>query len=308
MKRAVSCLLLLVLVNLVMGCSGESTTQQDTKQMKVVTTVYPVYEFTKRIGGDKIAVTLMTPAGAEPHDWEPTAKDLVKIREAKLFVYQGNGLEPWVEKMLTQNKTTAAIAASEGIPTLEAVEDDENGPAEQPGQPTADPHLWLDPVLAQQEVKNIRDALISADSANEAFYTANAEQLISQLADLDNQYRISISKLKNKNIVTTHAAFAYLAKRYGLNQVPLMGLAPDAEPTPEKIGQVAAFCKQNDVHVIFFETLVSPKLAEMMSKESGAATLVLNPIEGLTDSDIKAGKDYFSIMKENLVNIETALQ
>jgi zinc transport system substrate-binding protein len=305
MKRAVSCMVLLFLINLIIGCSSGVATPKDAKKMKVVTTVYPVYEFTKQIGGDKLAVTLMTPSGAEPHDWEPTAKDLVKIREAKLFIYQGNGFEPWVEKMLTQNKTTAAIAASNNIPTLAAVEDEDSG---QQGQATADPHVWLDPVLAMEEVKNIRDALISADDGNATFYTANADKLIGQLADLDNQYRVRINQLKNKDIVTTHAAFAYLAKRYGLNQVPLMGLAPDAEPTPEKIAQVAAFCKKNDVHVIFFETLVSPKLAEMMSKESGAATLVLNPIEGLTDSDMKAGKDYFSIMRENLANIETALK
>jgi len=307
MKRVVSLLLLLLIITLTLGCSGGLTSQSGPQKMKVVTTVYPVYEFTKQIGGDKIAVALMTPAGAEPHDWEPTAKDLVKIREAKLFVYQGNGLEPWVEKMLTQNKTTAAIAASDGIATLAAIEDEDSG-ALQPGQTAADPHLWLDPILAQQEVKNICTALILADSANEAFYTANAEKLLGQLAALDSEYRAGISKLKKKDIVTTHAAFAYLAKRYGLNQVPLMGLAPDAEPTPEKIAQVASFCKANNVQVIFFETLVSPKLAEMVSRESGAATLVLNPIEGLTDSDMKAGKDYFSIMRENLANIEIALR
>lgn len=308
MKKVLSCLLLFCLVNLIVGCAGGATTQTSPKKLKVVATVYPVYEFAKQIGGDKVDVLLMTPSGAEPHDWEPTAKDLVKIREAKLFVYQGNGLEPWVTKMLTQNKTTAAIAASQDIPTLAASLDEENEPAVPADQTAVDPHIWLDPVLAQQEAKNIRDALISADPDNENVYMTNAEQLTDRLAVLDQEYRDTVRTFTKKDIVTTHAAFAYLAKRYGLTQVPLMGLAPDAEPTPEKIAQVAEFCKKNSVRIVFFETLVSPKLANMLSQESGAMTLVLNPLEGLTEDERKAGKDYFSIMRENLANLKTALK
>ncbi len=306
MRKVFHCLLFICLLSLTAGCYNGGTAPTNQNQMKVVATVYPVYEFTKQIGGDKINLTLMTPVGAEPHDWEPTAKDLVKIHEAKLFIYQGNGLEPWVGKLLTQNKTTAAIAASENIPTLAAVGDEEN---DQPAldQPVADPHLWLDPVLAQQEVKNIRDALMSADPDNEDFYHDNAEKLLGRLSDLDKQYRDSTSKFTRKDIVTTHAAFAYLTKRYGLNQVPLMGLAPDAEPTPEKIAQVSEFCKTHAVKAVFFETLVSPKLAEVIGRESGVTTLALNPIEGLTADELKAGQDYFSIMKENLTNLEAAL-
>lgn len=304
MKKGVCCFLLVSFLLMLTGCAGPIGSNAGAKKIKVVATVYPVYEFAKRVGGDKIDLTLMTPPGAEPHDWEPTAKDLVKIREAQLFLYQGNGLEPWVEKMLTQNKTTISVAASHDIPTLPGISEEEEEGENGVG---VDPHLWLDPVLAQQEVNNIRDALISADEANQDVYTENAAQVNRELAKIDSEYKAATAKFTDKNLVTTHAAFAYLAARYGLNQVAIMGLAPDAEPTPEKMAKVTSFCRQNKVKVVFFETLVSPKLAQMLAKESGATTLVLNPIEGLTDSDMKAGKDYFTLMRENLANLKTAL-
>ncbi|MDU2066072.1 MAG: metal ABC transporter substrate-binding protein [Sporomusaceae bacterium] len=309
MKKVICLIIVSSLIFLLSGCAVTGNSFGD-KRIKVVASVYPVYEFAQAIGGDKINLSLLAPPGAEPHDWEPSAKDLVKIREAGLFLYQGNGFEPWVDKMLTQNKTTSSVAVSHDIETLSGIGEDDEEDLDAAGKPvlTIDPHIWLDPVLAVQEANNICEALVSVDPANEAIYRKNLESLTLQLTALDQEYAQAVQKFERKDFVTTHAAFGYLAKRYGLHQVPLMGLAPDAEPTPEKLAQVSKFCREHKVKAVFFETLVSPKLANMLGKETGAAVLVLNPIEGLTEKETKAGNNYFSVMQENLKNLKVALQ
>jgi len=173
---------------------------------------------------------------------------------------------------------------------------------------SVDPHIWLDPINAQTVVSNIADTLIKADPGNEATYRANSDKVRADLGTLDDQYKEGLKSCKRKEIITSHAAFAYLAKRYGLVQVPLTGLSPEAEPSPARLQEIVQFAKDHNVKYIFFETLVEPKVSEVVAKEVGAQTLVLNPIEGLTDAQVKAGADYMSIMRDNLANLKTALE
>jgi zinc transport system substrate-binding protein len=176
------------------------------------------------------------------------------------------------------------------------------------GETQTDPHFWLDPVLAQEEVQIIRDALIKVDPANAQYYDKNAEGYISQLQALDKKYQDGLASCALKDVVTSHAAFGYLAKRYNLNQIAISGLSPDQEPSSSQMVEIAREAKQKNVKVIFFETLVSPKLAETIAREIGAQTAVFNPLEGLTDQEIKEGKNYISVMEDNLNNLRTALQ
>lgn len=307
----------------VAGCSNKTkSTQVAPEKIKVFATIYPVYDFARQVGGDKIELAMLMPPGAEPHDWEPTAQDLVKIKSAKLVLYHGAGLEP-IDKLLSKDvlATVKAVEVSKGIQLLANQEHDEDEeeeghhqhdkdkkPDQHKHESETDPHVWLDPVYAQQEVKAIADALSEVDPANKDYYQKNAERFIQELAKLDNEYQTTLAKAARRDIITSHIAFGYLAKRYNLEQIGIMGLSPDSEPTPDKMAKVVDFCRTHQVKYIFFETLVSPKLADTIAKETGAGLLVLNPLENLTTEEIKQGKNYLSVMRENLANLEKALQ
>lgn len=295
--------LIVLFVVALAGCGKTSVTKPSDK-LKVITSIYPVYEFTRLVGGDKVDVTMLVPPGVEPHDWEPTPKEIMLVKSAKLFLYQGAGMEN-IDKLLTPATlgTTVAVAVSANIPLLQE-DDDEDGAH---GQHHADAHIWLDPVFAQQEVLNIAAALAEVDPQNKSYYEQNAANLNIQLAQLDSEYRQTLASVPRREIVTSHAAFGYLAKRYNIKQLSIMGLTPDAEPTPDKMAKIVQFCRDNKVRYIFFETLVNPKLSETIAKETGAKLLVLNPVESLTEAEVKQGKNYFTVMRDNLANLRQAL-
>lgn len=298
----------LMLAFLFAGCTSKSgTVTKESGKLKVAATIYPVYEFVKQVGGDKVEVFMLVPPGAEPHDWEPTAKDLIKVKSAKVLIYQGGGLEP-VEKLLAKDVLGDTVAVEAGKGLIHRPEEHAKEEQHEHGHEHADTHVWLDPQLAQQEVDTIAAALVAVDTANADYYKKNAAAYKQQLKELNEEYTKTLSAVSRKEIVTSHEAFGYLAKRYGLEQVGIMGLSPDAEPTPEKMAEVAKFCKEHQVKYIFFETLASPKLSQTLAKETGAGLLVLNPIENLTEEEVKQGKNYISLMKENLANLEKALK
>ncbi len=313
----VSLSITLLALMLLAGCSsnkGKATDSAGSPKIKIVATVYPVYEFVKQVGGDKVDVVMLIPPGAEPHDWEPTAKDITRLKDAKIFAYHGAGFEP-VEKLLTKDVlgTTLPVEVSKGVAKLAAHHDEdqhkkEDNHKEAKHDHEGDSHMWLDPLSAQQEVNNILAALITVDEKNATYYKENAEKFNKQLAELDQDYKKSLATISRKDVITSHEAFGYLATRYGLNQVGIMGLSPDAEPTPDKMAEITKFCREHQVKYIFFETLASPKLAQTIAKETGAELLVLNPIENLTEEEMKQGKNYLIIMRENLANLVKALK
>lgn len=303
---------------LLAGCGKQVDKEQSgSTKTKVIATIYPVYEFAKQVAGDKAEVTMLVPPGAEPHDWEPSPKDLARIKSAKLFLYHGAGMEP-VEKLLTKEVLgeAKAVEVSRGIELLQASEKEEEHGHQEEKEPEShehehghvDSHVWLDPVYARQEVENIALALMEADPVNKEYYRQRADTYKQQLADLDQAYQAAFANTARRDIVTSHAAFGYLSKRYHLQQIPIMGLSPDSEPTPDKMAQVVEFCREHQVKFIFFETLVSPKLAQTIAKETGAGLLVLNPVESLGEQEMQDGKNYLTIMRENLDNLEKALR
>lgn len=297
------------------GCTGKAK-KSDTGKLQVMASFYPVYDFAVKIGGEKVEVTNMVPAGTEPHDWEPSTRDITNLEKADVFVYSGAGMEHWTEDVLAslENKELISVEASKGIALREGhgheeehEEDQEKGGQEH-DHGIYDPHVWLSPLNAKKEMENIKNAFIEADPDNKDYYEANYNTYSEKFDELDQNYKETLSPLPGKVIVVAHEAFGYLCNAYGLTQMGIEGLSPDSEPDPARMAEVIEFVKENQVKTIFFEELVSPKVAETIAKETGAVTQVLNPIEGLSDEEIKAGDDYFSVMEKNLAVLKEALK
>jgi zinc transport system substrate-binding protein len=272
----------------------------------VIASFYPLYEFARQTVNGHAEVMSLVPPGVEPHDWEPAPQDLKRIREARLFIYNGAGLEPWVAKLsdAAGGPMTSMVRATEGIDLLPGAPSAGTGP-DVGGRP--DPHVWLDPVLAQSMVDRIRASLATQDPAHASAYAANARAYTATLAKLHEAFETGLRQCERREIVTSHAAFAYLAKRYRLTVVPVMGLAPDSEPMAAQLASVARFAREKKVKYIFFEALVSPRLAETLAREVGAQTLVFDPIEGMTREQETAGQGYVARMEENLKHLRLAL-
>ena len=266
-----------------------------TSRIPVVSTIYPWGFVAERVGGEFVEVTVVTPPGAEPHDYEPSPRDIVKSRGARLFLLNGFGMDVWAEKI----EPDIAKSGAETITFAERATQIGAG---------QDPHVWLDPVFMQTAAGLVRDALIRLDPAHAAEYRANADALVRDLTALDAEYRDGLKDCALNEIVVPHDAFRYLAARYGFSTAAVTGITPDEEPSPKNLGAIADLVRTKRIGYIFFETLVNPKIAQALADETGAKTLVLNPVEGLTSDDIRQGKTYLTIMKDNLVNLRTALQ
>ncbi|WP_411346306.1 metal ABC transporter substrate-binding protein [Paenibacillus sp. WLX1005] len=302
--------------------NGTTSNGSSGNKLHIITSFYPMEEFTSKVAGDLADVETLIPAGTEPHDWEPTPQDIAKMTEADMIVYNGAGMEEWIDQVkdsLGSNGPTL-VEASSGLQILEGTEEEEHEhegddhSAEEASHSEEghdhggfDPHVWLSPKQAQAEVQNIETALAKLDPTHADQYKQNADAYIKELSQLDSDFSAGLSSAKRKDFITQHAAFAYLARDYGLTQVPISGLSPEQEPTAAQMADVVNFAKQHNVKTIFFETLVSPQIAETIANEVGAQTAVLNPLEGLTADQIKSGENYITVMKENLAALEKAL-
>lgn len=301
MKNKVIFIFLAILIIVLIGYAAKTNTTEKVKsgKLQVATSFYPLYYLTSQIAGDKADVKNITPSGAEPHDYDPSTADIAGIEKGNLLILNG-GVEAWGDKIKENLKGTSVqvITAGQGLLTQQVSEE---------GQTQTDPHVWLDPIRAKQEAHVIAAGLEKIDPASSAYFQQNEKSLDDKLDALNTAYTVGLANCQQKNIITSHAAFGYLSTRYHLNQVPIAGLSPDAEPSAKQLADVASFAKANNVKYIFFESLVSPKLSDTIAMEIGAKTLVLDPIEGVADSDMKAGKNYYTIMLDNLKNLQTAL-
>ncbi len=279
---------------------GNSGKQGNNDRIGVVTSFYPLYFFAKEIGNGKADVINLTPSGAEPHDYEPNTRDIVRIEKARLLIMNGAALEPYAGRLkdILKNTQVKVVMAAEGLTAHDLYEE---------GRPTIDPHVWLDPLLAKQIVKRIEDAFASIDPGNRDIYESNAQMLEDRLDSLNKAFKNGLSDCKTRDIVTSHAAFGYIASRYKLRQIAISGISPDREPSPKKLAEISDFVKEHKIKYIFYETLISSRLAETIARETGAQVLVFNPLEGLTKEEQDAGKDYFSVQKDNLEYLKTAL-
>lgn len=302
-----------ILNNYSSGRNGQAENFPSEKKIQVITSFYPLYFFAQRIGGDRISLSAIIPPGVEPHDYELTPRDVAEIENSDLVVVNGAGFEPWFEKIRgdLDSKKINYTVLSEGIDLLEGAGHEEEGAVEEESHADDrlyDPHIWLSPIIAQDMVRKITQGLVKSDSENESYYKANEKKLLGDLSLLNQDFQKGLSACQKRDFVTSHAAFAYIAKQYNLNQVSISGISPEQEPSAQKLAEVSDFVKKNDIEYIFFETLVNPRLSTTIANETGAQTLVLDPLEGLSDDDISAGKNYLTVMRNNLKNLQTALQ
>ncbi|MBF0592330.1 MAG: zinc ABC transporter substrate-binding protein [Nitrospirae bacterium] len=260
-------------------------------EVGVTASFYPLAHFARQVGGDLVQVTNVTPTGVEPHEFEPRPMDIKNAFASRLFIFNGGGLDPWAQKLQgdlqTKGVTTLCMACQLNKHT--------------------DPHFWLDPVLAIEEVRLIRDNLSKLDPQNETTYKKNSDEYIKKLTTLDSNFREGLKTCQHHEIVVTHNAFSYLAQRYNLKTIPLAGISSIDEPSAHTLGQISRLVKTKGIRYIFFESLVSPRIAQALASETGAVTLPLNPCEGLTTEDVRNGKDYIAIMQDNLKNLRLAL-
>jgi zinc transport system substrate-binding protein len=285
---------------LVTACGASSSADEDGR-VSVVASFYPLAEAASRVGGDLVSVENLTPPGVEPHDLELAPDDIEMIATADVIVYLGGGFQPAVEDAVAQAERAVAVDALEAVDTHEA-------PASEADEGlTVDPHVWLDPTRFEEVVRAVSGALSKADPANEATYDANAEAYIARIASLDEDFRAGLANCERTTIVTSHEAFGYLADAYGLTQVGITGLSPEAEPSAQRLADLKDLVQQQGLTTIFAEELVSPKVAETLANEAGVRVEVLDPLESLTDAQVQAGADYVSVMRENLDLLRGAL-
>ncbi|WP_239063286.1 metal ABC transporter substrate-binding protein [Streptomyces sp. SID13031] len=303
------------------GCGDTAAGGSDGK-LDVVASFYPLEFIARSVGGDAVNVTTLTAPGVEPHDLELTPKQVGSIAGAKLVVYE-QGLQPAVDEAVAQNAKAAGFDIAPAA-KLEATgadfEEHEEGEAAAtpsgtvepasyvaPAAQTSDgldPHFWLDPVRYAAVVQAVTDKLISTDPDHADGYKQRAATLLGEVGKLDTEYKTGLADCKLKTFVTSHEAFAYLAKRYGLTMVGIAGFTPDAEPTPTRIKEVQEIVRSQQVTTIFYEELVSPKVAESIARDVHVKTAVLSPIEGLSDANSQ--ETYLSLMRENLQELRKA--
>ena len=300
-------------LSLLTGCGTQpADTAADDGRLRVLTSFYPMYDFACKIGGDCIDVTNMVPSGTEPHDWEPSTNDLKNLEKADVFIYNGADMEPWADDLLvSRSDTLHVVEASENVELRTTDGEHEHAHEHEDADHhhgDFDPHVWLDPENAKIEMEAIRDALCAADPENSTVFQSNYEKYATELDALDAEFREKLAPLPNRTIVVAHEAFGYLCDAYGLTQVGIEGLSPDSEPDPGRMAEVIDFVREHSISTIFFEELVSPKVAEAIASETGAQAKMLSPLEGLSDEQAAAGADYFSVMHDNLAALMEALK
>lgn len=290
------------------GCSdggGEKTAGADGRP-QVVAGFYPLFEAAQRVGGDRVDVVNLTPAGTEPHDLELTPRQVDRIEGADIIVFLGAGFQPGVEDV-ARRAEGEAIDALEGLTLMPESAEGEGEAAGEDAGKGMDPHVWLDPGLLGRLVERVEAGLVKADPAGEAIYARNSAAYRRELGLLDDEVGGRLTGCPRRVLVTAHAAFGYLARRYGLTQEAIAGLSPESEPDPERLAELTELVRSTGTTTVFTETLVSPKVAETLAREAGVTTAVLNPIEGLTQKELDAGETYASVMRDNLDTLVKAL-
>jgi zinc transport system substrate-binding protein len=321
------------------GCGKtETVNKSDDKKnqdtLTVYTTIYPLEDFTKKIGGEFVKVHSIFPPNVDAHSFEPSQKEMVTLANSDLFIYTGVGLEGFADKAseALKKEDVKIVKAAEGIELIETEDEhhhedgeseseqheDENGHSEENEHEDAeahddhidgdlDPHVWLDPVLSIDLAKNIKNALSKLMPEHAAEFETNFNQLQNELEKLDKEFKTTIESSKTKNLLVAHAAYGYWEKRYGIEEIAISGLSPTQEPSQKELQKIIEESMEHNIHYVIFEQNVSPKVAEIIQKEIGAESLTLHNLEAITEENIKQNDDYFSIMRKNLETIKKAL-
>lgn len=283
------------------ACSGKPPLKNKAVpgKISVAVTFDAMKEFTEVVGGDKVSITTMVPDGTEPHDFEPKTHDLEMMSDARIFVYNGLGMENWVDQAIQAigNPKLLVVEASKGA---KAITYSDGKSIQEHGR--ADPHLWLSMKGAENGVRNIRDALVKADPKSRDYYERNCRNFIGKLENLSNEYTVKFKSAPNKNFVTGHAAFAYFCRDFGLTQHSVEDVFAEGEPSARQLRQLADFCKRERVKTVFVEDMVSPAVSRTLAAQVGAKVKKIYTVESSED-----GKTYLARMQDNLAVVYESL-
>ncbi len=294
-KKIISGALAVITSIMLIGCGTNSDTKttndEGNKKVNIMVSVYPLKEFADKIAGDKAEVSCMVPDNMEPHDYEPKTKDFEALIKSDAFIYNGLGLETWVDqvKSVIGDKELRIVDSSEGVEVRKEGE-------------VIDPHSWLSLKEAEKQAENIKDTLVEIDEDNKAYYEENYDAFVGELESLYNEYKEKFDNLSTKDFVTGHAAFGYLCRDFGLQQKSVENLFAEGEPTPKQLEQLVTFCKENNIKTVFSESLASPKVSETLAKEVGAEVVPILTLESNEDD-----KSYVEAMRYNLEEIYKCL-
>lgn len=294
-KKIISGALAVITSIMLIGCGTNSDTKttndEGNKKVNIMVSVYPLKEFADKIAGDKAEVSCMVPDNMEPHDYEPKTKDFEALIKSDAFIYNGLGLETWVDqvKSVIGDKELRIVDSSEGVEVRKEGE-------------VIDPHSWLSLKEAEKQAENIKDTLVEIDEDNKAYYEENYDAFVGELESLYNEYKEKFDNLSTKDFVTGHAAFGYLCRDFGLQQKSVENLFVEGEPTPKQLEQLVTFCKENNIKTVFSESLASPKVSETLAKEVGAEVVPILTLESNEDD-----KSYVEAMRYNLEEIYKCL-
>lgn len=326
MSKKILALLAIVSVFILAACSSsESTTEststsssevtKESDNLQVVASFYPMYEFAEKVGGEAADVSLMIPAGGDVHGYEPSAKDLANLQTADAFVYANTEMETWVPSVLESINTDnlTVIQADEEIELIETGEaeeghDHENDHSEEGHTHTVDPHTWVDPANAIIQVTQIKEKFIEADPENTTTYEDNAASYISELQTLKTAYDSALNEVENTEFITQHAAFGYLANRYGLRQYSLAGVSADTEASPQVMAELVTLIEEHELPVVYYNVNENESLANTVAQEAGVQTAPLHTLESLTDEEIAEGKNYINVMRDNLESLTLSIR
>lgn len=330
-RKYTAIIFMIIIATFLAGCQGDTTeTSQENDTLSIYTTVYPLQYFTERIGGDLVSVNSIYPNGADEHSFEPSQKDMIDLADSDLFFYIGLGLEGFVSKAeeALKNENVTLVATAEHITfeeheeesteehaheetTEEHAEETEEEHAheeeDEHDHGDVDPHVWLDPIYSISLAEEIKEQLLEKLPDHKEQIEENFASLEKELQQLNEEFTEVTSTAKHKEFLVSHAAFGYWTERYGLEQISVSGLASTNEPTQKELETIIAEAEEHDLHYIFFEQNVSSKLTEIVQKEIGAEPLTLHNLSTLTDADVKEERTYFTIMKDNLEALQTAL-
>ncbi len=324
MKRFM--LFLLFVITLVLGaCSEGGSEESDSSEpaeskLTIVTSFYPMYDFTKQIVGEEAEVSMLVQAGSDTHSYEPSAQDMAKLHEADLFVYANPEMEIWSEDVLSSLEDSAVIPVMADA-NSKLIENEEESILEEDGHAThekegghkdhhhiVDPHTWLDPVLAQEQVKVIMEAVIESDPGNETLYRENGQAFLKELDVLHQKYSKELTGAANNQFLVQHAAFGYIANRYNLIQYSLAGLSTQTEADPKAMIEAIYFIEEENIPVLYYNSQTNTQLAETIAEEAGIEIAMLHALESLTDEEREAGWDYISVMERNLQALKKSIR
>ncbi|WP_419887653.1 metal ABC transporter substrate-binding protein [Neobacillus niacini] len=322
----------LALSLLLTGCGSKEVVKtgenKEKNSLTVYTTIYPLEDFTKKIGGSYVEVKSIYPPNVDAHSFEPSTKDMVALANSDLFIYTGVGIEGFAEKATEalEKEDVQVLKAADGIELIESTDDhhhddeeghsdenegehteSENHEGEEHNHSDVDPHVWLDPVLSITLANNIKNSLSKLMPEHAAEFETNFNQLKSELEKLDQEFKTTIESSKTKNLLVSHDAYGYWEKRYGIEAISISGLSPTQEPTQKELQAIIEESTEHNIHYVIFEQNVSTKVAKVIQEELGAKSLSLHNLEAITEENIKQKDDYFSIMRKNLETIKKVL-